>query len=240
MAQRPLLRFLEVCKTYVVVNKPAGVFSQLPDIVKWRQNHGDEHLPLLMDLVRSCAQESGLESSEWRTVHRLDTNVTGGLLIAKDKNSAAHFSKNLKKGGNSGYKLVRKYVALIDGATRNLPTKGVLEHNGMKSWFRKIDSGALVLQLCTGKKHQIRLQLARGLGVPIMNDIKYRGKQVRSAGHQIGLHSALIQTQVGLQKRKHLIPVDSGRTSLWANYVDETGNFKPAVQQILLEDWEVS
>ncbi|SCU96837.1 LAFA_0G08372g1_1 [Lachancea sp. 'fantastica'] len=239
MNQRPTLKILDVCKTYVVVNKPVGVFSQPPDMVKWRRIHGESHPPLLLDMVRSCMQQNELGCDELKTVHRLDTNVTGGVLIARDRNAAALFSRNLKKGGNSGHKLVRKYVALVEGTAQDVANEGVLEFAGMKSWFRKIDSGALVLQLCTGRKHQIRRQLAEGLGHPILNDVKYGARPIASAKHQIGLHSALIHTQVGLKKKNHLVPVDSGRDSLWSAYVDEAGNFSYAVQKMLIEDWGV-
>ncbi|CEP61457.1 pseudouridine synthase PUS5 LALA0_S03e03290g [Lachancea lanzarotensis] len=239
MSKGSALGILDVRKAYLVVNKPAGVFSQPPDMAKWRRNHGESQPPLLLDMVRSSMRQHQLECDGLRTVHRLDTNVTGGVLIARDKNAAALFSRYLRKGGNSGHKLVRKYVALVDGTASGLANEGVLESNGMKTWYRKIDSGALMLQLRTGKKHQIRRQLVQDLSLPILNDVKYGARPIPSAGYLIGLHSASIHTQVGLQKEIHLIPVDLGRTSLWSAYVDETGSFNPQVQKMLVEDWGV-
>ncbi|SCU81829.1 LADA_0C01310g1_1 [Lachancea dasiensis] len=236
MSPKVPVRIIYNCKCYLVVNKPIGVFSQMPDLAKWASNNDGNPPPVLLDLVRTEANNKGQSAEEWRTVHRLDTNVTGGVLIAKTKSAAASFSKNLRKGGNAGNKLIRKYIALVDGETNHIPDQGHLEYDGMKSWFRKIDSGALALQLCTGRKHQIRLQLSK-IGIPIKNDLKYGGAPINGAGRQIGLHSAMIHTQVGLQRRKHLIAINSGQESLWSEYIDDCGNFKPAVERILLEDW---
>ncbi|SCV04132.1 LANO_0G08350g1_1 [Lachancea nothofagi CBS 11611] len=240
MPQNPVVTIVCNCKNYVIANKPAGVFSQMPDRNSWIQKHGVLKPPVLLDMVRSSAHTMNLEAGGWRTVHRLDTNVTGGVLIAKNKQAAALFSRYLRKGGNNGNLLIRKYIALVDGETDCLPARGVLEQDGMKSLFCKIDSRALMLQLCTGKKHQIRLQLSKVLGLPISNDLKYGGVPVPDAGRQIALHSALVQTKVGLQCHKHFIPVVSGRDSLWANYVDQDGHFKPSVQHALLENWDLS
>ncbi|KAH3682394.1 hypothetical protein WICPIJ_006639, partial [Wickerhamomyces pijperi] len=43
-----------------------------------------------------------------RGVHRIDKNVTGGLLLAKTKFAAGSFSRNLKLGGNTGFKFIRR------------------------------------------------------------------------------------------------------------------------------------
>lgn len=150
-----LIKVIFEAKNYVIVNKPAGIFCQPPDLNKSKLC--EETAPVLMDMLRHQFPDV---ASNWRTVHRLDTNVTGGLVIAKDKNSAAMFSRNLRKGGNHGFKLTRKYVAIVGNKAKDLPEEGVLGGPGMLSWYKKGDPGLLVMQLGTGKKHQLRWQLS--------------------------------------------------------------------------------
>lgn len=81
---------------YLVVNKPPGIHCQyskqsLADRVQ------NEVIPLLID-----------DYPTLKPVHRIDTNVTGGLLIAKNKIDARLFSKHLRVGGSSGHKFKRR------------------------------------------------------------------------------------------------------------------------------------
>lgn len=233
MSRKLSINLVYEAKNYVIANKPPGVFCQPPDRNVW-YNAQYKEPPILLELLKS---QASTRAAEWRPVHRLDTNVTGGVLVAKNKNAAAMFSRHLKKGGNHGYKLTRRYVALVEGNTAELPDTGVISENGRLSKFKKAGLHVLVLQLCTGKKHQIRQQLSQCLKLPILNDLKYGGRQITGAGRQIALHSALIQTQVGVQEQIHLVPVMEKWRNLWSTYVDEEGHFCPQIRRVLTEDW---
>ncbi|CUS22110.1 LAQU0S04e08438g1_1 [Lachancea quebecensis] len=233
MSRKVPINLVYEARNYIIVNKPPGVFCQPPDRNVWHKLQYKEP-PVLLDLLES---QVPTYTADWRSVHRLDTNVTGGVLVAKNKNAAAMFSRYLKKGGNHGYKLTRRYVALVDGSTANLPDTGTISEHGRISKFKKAGPQVLVLQLCTGKKHQIRQQLSQCLKLPIINDLKYGGPQVAGVRHQIALHSAFIQTQVGVQQQTHLVPVVKKWRSLWSMYVDKEGHFCPQIRRVLTEDW---
>lgn len=257
-AIRDVLRLPVVyeCKQYLIVNKPPNVYSQPPD--KRRISKINPPYVVLPELKR----EHGESAREWRLVHRLDSVVTGGMLIAKDKRSSELFSRNLRHGGNKGYKLTRRYVALVNTArqTRRCSPEYTKDHgvivtetavgDRMVTKYIRIDSQCYILELVTGKKHQIRQHMARALGSPILNDTRYGAPQMvlgsapglpRSyPNRQIALHSACVITRVGLQERTHIIPVlYNNCTPLWPEeYVDRDGMFRRDITDILLQrDW---
>jgi len=81
---------------YIVVNKPAGMHSQYSR-ASLESRAQDEVVPLMID-----------QFPDIKPVHRLDLRVTGGLLLARGRNSARMFSANLKSGGNKGHKFTRR------------------------------------------------------------------------------------------------------------------------------------
>lgn len=235
-------RFLFSNKHYLVVNKPPGVTTQ------FSKNPGPKNL----------VREVQLQHPTALTVHRIDKPVTGGFLLPLSKIAAQKFSKNLKKGGNFGYPFNRRYVALIKEKealveseeveyTRK-PGESVVEsagyvrsldeeHGQMITKF--IDVGInkkglklMILELETGKKHQIRKQLSKHFG-SIVNDFDYGSDVAMGSFRQIGLHSAFISTTIGLTKNNHLIPVMDGRYDLWEGFVDKEGNFEHIVNDAL-------
>jgi 23S rRNA pseudouridine1911/1915/1917 synthase len=141
-------------------------------------------------------------------VSRLDAAVTGVILFARTSKAAARLSLAFRE------RTVRKtYLAIADPC--RLPAQGTLTH-----WVRKeerlrrmvtCDAGApgaqeailsfrtrphqgigrcLEIELHTGRKHQIRLQLSAA-GCPVVGDAKYGSSQGFARG--IALHSARLQ-----------------------------------------------
>lgn len=233
----------------MIVNKPPKVLSQPGNVKHWikhasnkdQQNHKSI---VLLDELRAQSSSSAKELLEWRLVHRLDSCVTGGMLVAKNKNAAACFSRNLKMGGNRGYKVKRKYVAMVHGTVHGSEygsDYGLIDKEGMISKYRRFDEHCLIMELVTGKKHQIRQHLSYELKQPILNDFKYLGPHIEEAdSDQIALHSACIKTKIGLQDREHLIPMNfQNNGKLWPRqYLDEDGQFIPEIQKMLLEEWD--
>ncbi|EJT42908.1 PUS5-like protein [Saccharomyces kudriavzevii IFO 1802] len=238
---------------YFIVNKPPGTPSQPPDSRTWKRTHPDlDPTPLLENFKTLYSSDKQVESC--RTVHRIDHCVTGGMLIAKTKDASAKFSRFLRKGGNNGYKLQRKYVAIVEQPSRLNETSNsdinygpqynsLISHDGKQiTKFKKVDDQCIILQLVTGKKHQIRYHLSQILNQPILNDQKYgsTAKLPRAFKNQIALHSACITTKIGLQTKWHLIPMKYNNTGeLWPRkYVSEEGEFISSIKDVLMENWD--
>ncbi|CCE93315.1 pseudouridine synthase PUS5 TDEL_0F05040 [Torulaspora delbrueckii] len=232
------------CSNYFIVNKPYGMFSQPGDLgQKYAHYPVKAKPPVVLDELRRQYGKGRVDAGEWRTVHRLDACVTGGMLLVKNKNAAIQFSKNLRAGGNKGFKMTRRYVAIVgegEIGTKYRSDTGVIQCLGMTTRYRRFDEKCYVLELISGGKHQIRRHLAQGVGQPILNDEKFQGSLVPGTNPaQIALHSACIKTTVGFQKRSHLIPmVYNNDGKLWdPKYVDREGNFNLELQRMLLNDW---
>ncbi len=131
------------------------------------------------------------------TLHRLDKNVGGVMIFARNKKTAAYFSKLIQEG-----KLIKEYIALVHG---KLPESGVLEdflfkdsrknkvfvvkreRKGVKKAKLEYkllsgdDETSLVrIRLHTGRSHQIRVQFS-SRGYPIVGDHKYGSRDERKA-----------------------------------------------------------
>ena len=130
------------------------------------------------------------------TLHRLDRNVGGVMVYAKNQKTAAHFSKLIQDG-----LLVKEYVAMVHGTPE---TEGELEdllfkdssknkvfvvkkqRAGVKKArlaYKLIRAGerSLVrIRLYTGRSHQIRVQFS-SRGFPLVGDHKYGSKAAEKA-----------------------------------------------------------
>lgn len=99
---------------YVIINKPPFLYSQPPQQKKSFTNTVTYHVQKQNPQLLSSAANI---NTELHVVHRLDYNVSGCLCLAKTHFAAQGFSKNLRKGGNSGHLLERKYICLTHQIT---------------------------------------------------------------------------------------------------------------------------
>ena len=130
------------------------------------------------------------------TVHRLDKNVGGVMVYARNKHTAAELSKAIQEG-----RMVKEYVAMVHGTPDD---EGVLEdllfkdsrknkvfvvkrqRAGVKKASLEyvcLSKGAQSLvriRLHTGRSHQIRVQFA-SRGYPLVGDHKYGSKSGKTA-----------------------------------------------------------
>ncbi|MBQ5746518.1 MAG: RNA pseudouridine synthase [Clostridia bacterium] len=130
------------------------------------------------------------------TVHRLDMNVGGVMVYARNKKSAADLSRAITEG-----KMIKEYLALVHGvpdekgafedllfkdSSKNKVFVVKRERKGVKrarlEYTRLIasDTSLVRIKLDTGRSHQIRVQFA-SRGFPLVGDRKYGAKDKATA-----------------------------------------------------------
>jgi len=128
-------------------------------------------------------------------IHRLDKNVSGVMVFARTKQSAASLSKAVQEGT-----MVKEYVAMVHGTP---PEEGDWEdllwkdsrknkvfvvkrqRGGVKKArleFKRLSAGETSLvhvRLHTGRSHQIRVQFS-SRGFPLVGDHKYGSRDEKT------------------------------------------------------------
>ena len=168
-------------------------------------------------------------------VSRLDRLVSGVLVLARTSKAASRLSEQIRM-----HRTEKFYLACVEGSLK--PSNNVDGWSEVTHWVRKNEtlkqmqtvdasmphaqqatlrlrvlgqSGPLSLievQLVTGRKHQIRLQLSE-LGHPILGDTKYGAKRRFAQG--IALHSHRLTIEHPTQK--HSMTFESSPRSRWSS-----------------------
>ena len=161
--------FIENNENFAVINKPSGIAVQ----------SGTKSLKNLIDILRKTKE---FENFTPFTVHRLDKETSGILIVAKNRKFAQLFTslfriRKIHKTylGIAIGEFQKKKDTLIDEliyyeGKNKLVQKAithytVLDSNGVYSFLK--------LNPITGRKHQLRKQLLL-YGHPILGDNKYR------------------------------------------------------------------
>ena len=181
---------LELRDDLVVIDKPAALPSQ-PTPTSSNVS--------VIDVVSAMLKQRG-EGSDAYIVHRLDTNTTGVMAVARSSDAAERYSK-LISGGAS----MKKYVAIATGrirerieidapvgrATGNLfdvreSGKSARSEVMPISWT---DEASLVsVTIATGRTHQIRVHL-KHVGHPVVGDRKYGDPSTEQLAARPMLHA---------------------------------------------------
>lgn len=167
-------------KDIIVLKKPAGMAVQT-------KNLSEKSLETELKKYR----KSKGESPEIFVVHRLDQPVSGLMVFAKDKKSAASLSEDLKTDSFTKVYRAKAYKGsglpkagtLIDYMIKDEKTNSSKvvkpETDGAKKavlQFEVLDEAEdtvdLKIKLMTGRHHQIRVQFANA-GLPLLGDLKY-------------------------------------------------------------------
>ncbi|MBQ3214877.1 MAG: RluA family pseudouridine synthase [Oscillospiraceae bacterium] len=159
----------------------------------------------LPDLVR---QALGDESSDVRTVHRLDRVVSGVMVLARSAQAASELSRQIREG-----QFDKSYLAVVHGTPNpsgtlmdlllrdkrerktyvvEQPGKGVqeaiLDYEVQESCE---DLSKVSIRLRTGRTHQIRAQFS-SRGFPLVGDRKYSlnedGCEIALWSHRVSFH----------------------------------------------------
>lgn len=168
------MEILYVDKDIAVCVKPVGLDSQ-------------------QEMTDALSEELG---GEFFPVHRLDQNVGGVMVYARNRGAAANLSKAIQDNT-----MIKEYVALVHGvppqqgdwtdllwkdSAKNKVFVVKRERKGVKQArleFTRLTEGdpSLVrIRLHTGRSHQIRVQFA-SRGFPLVGDHKYGAKDNSSA-----------------------------------------------------------
>ena len=166
-------------------------------------------------------------------VHRIDRRVSGALVFAKTKAAASDLSKQWEE-----HKVKKTYLGIVP--ISDIPQEGQLLHylafdNKQNVTHAHTDQfpgcvearlhykiiqqldNFMVLQidLISGRKHQIRAQLAAA-GIPIRGDIKYGSKRTNPDG-AIDLHAYELNFQHPARQEFLTITAPVPASGLWSN-----------------------
>ncbi|MBQ8910290.1 MAG: RNA pseudouridine synthase [Oscillospiraceae bacterium] len=151
-------------------------------------------------------------------VHRLDQNVGGVMVYARNQKAAAELSRQIQNGS-----FQKEYVALVHGtpeetgdwtdllfkdSRKNKVFVVKKERTGVKKarlTYQRLTAGeqSLVrIRLYTGRSHQIRVQFA-SRGYPLVGDHKYGSKAKETAPM---LYSCGLQFDLKGQKHFEKLP----------------------------------
>ena len=188
---------IENNENYIVINKPSGIPVQ-----GGTKSH--------RNLVDTLAKSEVFNDTKPYIVHRIDKDTSGLILIAKTR-KAAQFLTSLFRIR----KIYKTYLAICYGSLEKISgelNNDLIRYDGKKkiiekarTLFKVLDKNNLCTLLSlnpiTGRKHQIRKQLAM-IGHPILGDKKYN---IESKGDYLMLHSFSIKFIMNQKKLNYQV-----------------------------------
>jgi 23S rRNA pseudouridine955/2504/2580 synthase len=188
--------FIENNENFVVINKPSGIAVQ----------SGTKSKKNILDILKKTRE---FADSQPYTVHRIDKETTGLLIVAKNRKFAQLFTSLFRIR-----KIHKTYLGIVIGEMQK--KKGTLKdelftYEGNKKIktiaitnYTVLDSNnkysLLELSPVTGRKHQLRKQLLI-YGNPILGDSKYRlSKEYSIKKNTLMLHACRINFSIGEKK----------------------------------------
>jgi RluA family pseudouridine synthase len=184
------LKIVHLDDAVVVVDKPAGLLSMGSEREKERTAHRllNEHLKAV----------SGARGQQAFIVHRLDRETSGLMMFARSEAIQKALQENWK-GVTKSYQAVvagespESNGTLIDQLAENsslmvrrVRMGGEMAITHYRTLRRNGGRSLLELTIETGRKHQIRVQLAEA-GCPVVGDRKYGAPN--DAERRLALHS---------------------------------------------------
>ncbi len=197
----------------IVINKPVDLVVH--------PGPGNESGTLVNGLLHHCPELGGNRAAQRPgIVHRLDKNTTGAIVVAKNRQSLNHISRQFKLR-----KVRKSYLALVQGdvklnsGTIALPIgrhpvdrkkMSTISSNGREAltlWQVKQRFGQatlLELDLKTGRTHQIRVHCA-AIHHPVVGDPVYASAKYKRKNHgDTRLAALLARVQRQMLHARHL------------------------------------
>ncbi len=188
--ERHGLRIVQVDYAVVVVDKPPGLLSMGSEREKEKTAYRILHTHL-QALAKTPLQQVYI-------VHRLDRETSGLMLFARNESAQNALQRNWKG-------VIKRYLAIVEGVpaqaqgtlkdrlieskslmVRRVEEGGELAITHYRVLRAKRDRSLLELTLETGRRNQIRVQLA-ALGHPVAGDRKYGAKT--DPARRLALHA---------------------------------------------------
>jgi len=150
----------------IAVNKPAGMICQ-PDAMG-----ATPVASVIQRWLQETLHKPG--NAYVASLHRLDKPVSGALVFATTSKAAARMAEAFRER-----RVSKTYLAIVHGPLEHeqgvvKPTTAVDESELYWRRLRTVDQGTLLeVRIASGKRHQIRRQLAWGLHRPIVGDAAY-------------------------------------------------------------------
>jgi len=199
-------RVLYKSETCVVINKLAGEAAQ--GVKKFPAQNMKSNEAVIRNLPKDIKKMLNTKTAQ--AVHRVDVPVTGCVLFALNADALKFL--NSAFSGKSGSQIDKRYWAIIEKPSFNLPENDCLTHwievnarvnksfaysedkpgrkKALLNYSIKAEGDRylfLEIRLITGRHHQIRCQLAAA-GLHIKGDVKYGAKRNEKGGG-IRLHA---------------------------------------------------
>ena len=190
---------------FIVINKPRGIAVQ----------SGTKSSRNILDILQKTKY---FYETKPYTVHRLDKDTSGVLLIAKNREYAQLFTSlfRIRKIHKTYLSVVLGSFKLKEGTFNDdlvyKEEKEIIKLNAISN-FKLIDSNnfysLLELNPITGRKHQLRKQLLKH-NFPVLGDSKYRIYDYKKNKKQIlMLHAYKIKFKINNQKYEYIATPDS-------------------------------
>ena len=210
----------------LVVDKPAGMLSQAdrtgdPDLVTWAKTYLKERFDKPGNVF------IGL-------VHRLDRPASGVVVLARTSKAAGRLSDQFRRRSTE-----KRYLAVVQGVLgeRGEAVDGILRGDGgsvrvvaadhpdaqraalrWRTLAADARQSLVEVELLTGRKHQIRAQLA-ARGAPVLGDFRYGDATPFADGRGIALHA--VRLTIEHPTRREPMTFSSAPPSAWAGLFDD-------------------